>query len=225
MSQEITNKEDCPICLTTINGDNNKVITECGHTFHCICLMQNVSVNGFACPCCRCDIKDNKIDKETSSEPQDMWSEPQDMWSEAQDMLIYENQTPVEERWDRRVQDMHRQDNRRQIADISSQARDYISQVTYIDEVWSLDRAQNVTPPIRISSPIRTPQATLQEIYPTIEEVWESRRREAQRQNEPTRRARGRTGIIPEIITYSSNPQLISTGTNVSYLYYPLHRN
>jgi hypothetical protein len=212
MSQEITNKKDCPICLTTINGDNNKVITECGHSFHCICLMQNVSVNGFACPCCRCDIKDNKIDKETSSEPQDMWSE-------AQDMLIYENQTPVEERWDRRVQDMHRQDNRRQIADISSQARDYISQVTYIDEVWSLDRAQNVTPPIR------TQQAPHQSIYyPTIEEGWQLRW-EAQRQNEQIRRARGRTGIIPEIITHSSNPELISTGTNVSYLYYPLNRN
>ena len=149
MSQEITNKEDCPICLTTINGDNNKVITDCGHTFHCICLMQNVSVNGFACPCCRCDIKDNKIDKEVSSESHELL-------------------TPVEERWDRRVRDMGRQDNRRQIADIASQARDYISQVTYIDEVWSLDRVQNVRPPrtqsppqIRISSPIRTSQAIL----------------------------------------------------------------
>ena len=216
----MTQEEDCPICLTTINGDNNKVITDCGHTFHCICLMQNVSVNGFACPCCRCDIKDNKIDKEVSSESQDMW--------------IQELLTPVEERWDRRVRDMGRQDNRRQIADIASHARDYISQVTYIDEVWSLDRAQNVTPPrtqsqpqpqIRISSPIRTLPAYMQEIYPTIEEVWESRRREAQRHNESTRRTRGRTGIIPEIITHSSNPQLISTGTSISYLFYPLQRN
>jgi hypothetical protein len=59
MFQEITNNDDeecCSICLETINKNYNKVITNCGHTFHCICLMKNVSINGFACPYCRTNI-------------------------------------------------------------------------------------------------------------------------------------------------------------------------
>ena len=44
---------DCPICLTEIEGKHNRVVTECGHAFHCSCLMQNVAHNGFACPYCR----------------------------------------------------------------------------------------------------------------------------------------------------------------------------
>ena len=44
---------ECPICLCDIDGPNNKVVTECGHTFHCSCLMQNVAHNGFGCPYCR----------------------------------------------------------------------------------------------------------------------------------------------------------------------------
>ena len=43
----------CPICLSDIEGVSNKVTTECGHSFHCSCLMHNALVNGFSCPCCR----------------------------------------------------------------------------------------------------------------------------------------------------------------------------
>lgn len=43
----------CPICLENIKGPNNRVVTTCGHTFHSICLFQNISHNGFACPYCR----------------------------------------------------------------------------------------------------------------------------------------------------------------------------
>jgi hypothetical protein len=43
---------ECPICFDTIGFQNN-VTTECGHKFHASCLMKNVSVNGFGCPCCR----------------------------------------------------------------------------------------------------------------------------------------------------------------------------
>ena len=43
---------ECPICFDTIGVQNN-VTTECGHKFHASCLMKNVSVNGFGCPCCR----------------------------------------------------------------------------------------------------------------------------------------------------------------------------
>lgn len=44
---------ECSICLENIIGVSNKVVTECGHTFHCKCLMKNVSYNGFGCPYCR----------------------------------------------------------------------------------------------------------------------------------------------------------------------------
>lgn len=44
---------ECPICMEKIEGDNNKLTTECGHIFHTSCLMTNVSKNGFDCPYCR----------------------------------------------------------------------------------------------------------------------------------------------------------------------------
>lgn len=44
---------ECPICMDAIDVTKNSVVTECGHVFHCSCLMQNVSHNGFDCPYCR----------------------------------------------------------------------------------------------------------------------------------------------------------------------------
>ena len=44
---------DCPSCMEAIVTTKNIVITECGHTFHCSCLMTNVAHNGFGCPYCR----------------------------------------------------------------------------------------------------------------------------------------------------------------------------
>jgi hypothetical protein len=44
---------ECPICMDSIDQISNKVITECGHTFHCSCLMKNAVHNGFGCPYCR----------------------------------------------------------------------------------------------------------------------------------------------------------------------------
>ena len=45
---------DCPICLTLIDlNSKNFVSTECGHQFHCRCLMTHVSHNGYSCPFCR----------------------------------------------------------------------------------------------------------------------------------------------------------------------------
>jgi hypothetical protein len=44
---------ECSICLENIIGISNKVVTECGHTFHCNCLMKNITFNGFGCPYCR----------------------------------------------------------------------------------------------------------------------------------------------------------------------------
>ena len=44
---------ECPICMDQIEGNRNKVVTECGHCFHTSCLMKNVAHNGFGCPYCR----------------------------------------------------------------------------------------------------------------------------------------------------------------------------
>lgn len=44
---------ECPICMDVIHADANKVTTECGHNFHCSCLMKNTAHNGFCCPYCR----------------------------------------------------------------------------------------------------------------------------------------------------------------------------
>lgn len=44
---------ECPICYDDMDLLKNCVTTECGHKFHCSCLMKNASVNGFSCPMCR----------------------------------------------------------------------------------------------------------------------------------------------------------------------------
>jgi hypothetical protein len=46
-------KFDCPICMEDIEPTKNCVHTECGHTFHSSCLMNNIIRNGFGCPYCR----------------------------------------------------------------------------------------------------------------------------------------------------------------------------
>ena len=45
--------DECPICMEAINENKNIVVTECGHHFHCSCLMKNTAHNGFGCPYCR----------------------------------------------------------------------------------------------------------------------------------------------------------------------------
>ena len=59
---------ECPICLDNIEELCNKVITECGHIFHCSCLMKNVNHNGFKCPCCRSKMADETDDDEEYEE-------------------------------------------------------------------------------------------------------------------------------------------------------------
>ena len=44
---------ECCICMDDIIGHNNKTTTDCGHTFHCSCLMKNTAHNGYGCPYCR----------------------------------------------------------------------------------------------------------------------------------------------------------------------------
>ena len=46
---------ECPICLDVLDLTSNRniVTTECGHSFHCNCIMQSCAHNGFGCPYCR----------------------------------------------------------------------------------------------------------------------------------------------------------------------------
>lgn len=48
---------DCPICMEivelSLSRPVNCLITECGHTFHTSCFLNNVLHNGFGCPYCR----------------------------------------------------------------------------------------------------------------------------------------------------------------------------
>lgn len=60
MSQTI----ECPICYDEIVQTNNCVTTECGHQFHCKCLMQNSATNGFSCPMCRTKMAEQVEDSD-----------------------------------------------------------------------------------------------------------------------------------------------------------------
>ena len=56
--------DECPICLEEIVGLKNRVTTDCGHTFHCRCLLTNIAHNGFGCPFCRAELADEVQDSD-----------------------------------------------------------------------------------------------------------------------------------------------------------------
>lgn len=64
MSAQVIDCTECPICMDTIEGLCNRVVTECGHAFHCSCLMQNAAHNGFGCPYCRTKMAETPADEE-----------------------------------------------------------------------------------------------------------------------------------------------------------------
>jgi len=59
--------DECPICLEVVEVHANRVITECGHIFHCKCLVTNIAHNGFACPYCRTAMAE-KIEDDNSED-------------------------------------------------------------------------------------------------------------------------------------------------------------
>jgi len=59
---------DCPICMEPIDGKKNSVVTECGHKFHCSCLMKNSCHNGFDCPLCRATMVQDMEDDEQNDD-------------------------------------------------------------------------------------------------------------------------------------------------------------
>jgi hypothetical protein len=62
--------DECPICLEVVEVHANRVITECGHIFHCKCLVTNIAHNGFACPYCRTAMAE-KIEDDDSEDDYD----------------------------------------------------------------------------------------------------------------------------------------------------------
>lgn len=62
---------ECPICMDAIDGLCNKVVTECGHAFHCSCLMQNAAHNGFGCPYCRTTMAETPAAEEDEDDEYD----------------------------------------------------------------------------------------------------------------------------------------------------------
>ena len=62
--------DECPICLEVVELRANRVITECGHIFHCKCLVTNIAHNGFACPYCR-TVMAEEIEDEDSEDDYD----------------------------------------------------------------------------------------------------------------------------------------------------------
>jgi hypothetical protein len=53
---------ECPICMDDIDVTTNCVTTECGHKFHCSCLLKNAAHNGFGCPYCRTSLAEELLD-------------------------------------------------------------------------------------------------------------------------------------------------------------------
>ena len=66
---------ECPICMDAIDGLCNKVVTECGHAFHCSCLMQNAAHNGFGCPYCRTSMAKTPSAEEDEDDEYDEYYE------------------------------------------------------------------------------------------------------------------------------------------------------
>ena len=63
--------DECPICLEEIVGLKNRVTTDCGHTFHCRCLLNNAAHNGFGCPFCRAELADEVQDSDDDEDEYD----------------------------------------------------------------------------------------------------------------------------------------------------------
>ena len=69
---------ECPICMDQIDGEKNKVTTECGHCFHTACLMKHVAHNGFGCPYCRDVMAEEPADDNSDEEYDDFTVDEED---------------------------------------------------------------------------------------------------------------------------------------------------
>jgi len=80
MSADKVINAECPICMDAIEGLCNRVVTECGHAFHCACLMQNASHNGFGCPYCRTAMATEPLNEDDDDD--DGWSVDETVFEE-----------------------------------------------------------------------------------------------------------------------------------------------
>ena len=62
---------ECCICMDDIIGSKNKTTTDCGHIFHCSCLMKNTAHNGYGCPYCRTVMAEVPDEDEDEDEDED----------------------------------------------------------------------------------------------------------------------------------------------------------
>jgi hypothetical protein len=67
------NNNECSICFSKIEDDNNMTITECNHKFHSKCLMDSLAHGMYNCPLCRFELT-KKIQNE-SEEYEDEYDE------------------------------------------------------------------------------------------------------------------------------------------------------
>ena len=98
---------ECPICLEIVDVSKNCVVTECGHSFHCACLMRNAVTNGFGCPMCRTamaeepeDDDDDDDDDDSEDDYDSLFSDDSEEEQEEVDMdfsdLFQEDEDPLE---------------------------------------------------------------------------------------------------------------------------------
>jgi hypothetical protein len=89
-SEVLENKknDDCPICFEPIENTNN-ITTECGHKFHANCLLQNVSLNGYSCPCCRTQMIQGNSPQYVSVSDDDTFIEDYDDNDDLQSFTVY----------------------------------------------------------------------------------------------------------------------------------------
>jgi hypothetical protein len=66
---------ECPICMDVIDVTKNCVTTECGHKFHCSCLMQNAAHNGFGCPFCRTAMAEEPAQDDDEDDVSTDWTD------------------------------------------------------------------------------------------------------------------------------------------------------
>ena len=69
---------ECPICMDAIDASKNSVVTDCGHSFHCSCLMKNAAHNGFGCPYCRTTMAEEPLVEDEDEYEDDVFSEDEE---------------------------------------------------------------------------------------------------------------------------------------------------
>lgn len=74
----MSEQTECPICMDAIDINKNCVTTECGHKFHCSCLMQNAAHNGFGCPFCRTAMAEEPAEEDDEDNWSDVSEEDED---------------------------------------------------------------------------------------------------------------------------------------------------